>query len=252
MRKSFSVALLTAAFALTTAASAQAINLTYDFAGGDQGWTSSQSNTGNLDPVSWDLGGFIKDPDTGAETGCPGSPCNFFFFVSPGVPAGSMAANYGGSISFDVGSDEPAEFAGVAYIDVPGGQELRRLFPTSPSAGFQRVTLPLTESGWTLCPTYDSDDCNPNPSAAEFRAVLAGAQYTDILTDIVDGTGETYILDNFRIAEPPPPPAPPVPAKKKKCKKKKGKKRALAAKKKCKKKKKKGKKRILEARGLGR
>jgi hypothetical protein len=61
----------------------------------------------------------------------------------------------------------------------------------------------------------------------------------------VDGTGETYYLDNFAVTDGPPAPPTPTPTHKKKCKK--GKKRAVAAKKKCKKGKKSKKRRAAVA-----
>jgi len=237
LRKAVAAALGAAALSLLAVPSAGAVNASYTFGTGAEGWQVSQTNQGDFTPVIFNPAGFIAGQDIGPETGCPAAPCQLLFFVSPGTPT-TLAANYGGSWSFDLASSAPPGFLGVAYIDSVGSNspELRRAF-TAPTSGFGRVNFNLTEAGWNYC-TITPAVCTP-ATQAQFQSVLATANFTDILADTVDGTGETYSLDNVTISEKPKP--------KKKCKKK-GKKSAGAAKKKKKKKcKKKGKKRSAPA-----
>ncbi len=248
MRKGLLIVALAGTLTMTMAASAQAINITYGFDAGDQGWRSVQSSSQQgTDSVTWNPGGgnpggYISKLDTGSDTDCSsGGTCDLMYFVSPGV-SGGMAANYGGSISFDLGSNTLPGFAGVAYIDSTDGRELRRLVTTNAAVGFQHYSVPLVADGsWFAYPSATAETGVPADPAA-MQSVLAGGRWTDLLVDIVGGTGETYSLDNFTISEPPPPAAPVK--KKKKCKKKKGKTRASSAKKKKCKKKKKSKSRI--------
>ena len=244
---------LGAAFALAFAAalafapSAGAVTLSYTFDGGDQGWRVAQANGGpfaapDFNPSGGNPGGYISKRDSGSDAGCgTGGTCDLFYFASPGTSAG-LAANYGGSVSFDFATNTPAAYSGALYLDsaVGSAPELVRLWQIG-GLGFQRVTAPLTEAGWLYC-AGNPYTCTP-ATHAQFRSVLATAAFTDLLADVVNGTGETYSLDNFTVSEKPKP-APPPP-KAKKCKKKKGGKggkggRAAAKKKKCGKKRKGG------------
>jgi hypothetical protein len=229
------------AAALLVAPGAGAVNVSYTFDAGDQGWRVAQTNGGpfappDFNPSGGNPNGYISARDTGADTGCntPGTtaPCDLFYFTSPGI-SGALAANYGGAISFDFATNTPAGFAGVVYVDTPaaGGYELVRMWQ-APSVGFQPIVVPLTESGWLYC--GGTPYACSNATQPQFQSVLAAATFTDVLADVVNGTGETYALDNFAITEPPA-----TPAKKCKRKKAKGKKGSAAAKKKCKKKKRK-------------
>ena len=244
--------------ALVMAPAAGAVNLTYTFDGSDQGWRVAQANDSpftlpDFNPSGGNPGGYISARDTGTDEGCnalnPTAPCDLFYFASPGISS-TLAANYGGSIAFDFAVNSPAGFAGVLYVDTPvdSAYELVRLWQI-PGVGFQRLTAPLTESGWLYCggTPYGCTDA----TQAQFRSVLADATFTDVLGDVVNGIGETYSLDNVTVTEKPQPPA-------KKCKKgsaakkkaNKRKKRATAKKTKCGKKKakrKKGKKSTLSA-----
>lgn len=231
------------ASALMLAPGAGAVTFSYTFDGGDQGWRVAQANGGPFAAPDFNLsggnpGGYISKRDSGSDAGCgTGGTCNLFYFASPGTSTG-LAANYGGSVSFDFATNTPPAFSGALYLDsaVDSAPELVRLWQV-PGVGFQRVTAPLTEAGWLYC-AGNPYTCTP-ATQAQFQSVLATAAFTDLLADVVNGTGETYSLDNFTVSEKPPPPA-----KAKKCKKKKGakgKKRAAAAKKKCGKKRKGGK-----------
>lgn len=237
---------------LVLAPGAGAVTLSYTFDGGDQGWRVAQANGGpfaapDFNPSGGNPGGYISDQDTGSDAGCgTGGTCNLFYFASPGTST-RLAANYGGSVSFDFATNTPPGFSGALYLDSPVGSapELVRLWQV-PGVGFQRVTAPLTEAGWLYCGGTPYT-CTP-ATQGQFHSVLATAAFTDLLADVVNGTGETYSLDNFTISEKPkPPPSPPKAKKAKKCKKKKkGGKGAAAAKKK----KKCGKKRNGRRRGL--
>jgi hypothetical protein len=213
------VLLLAVALALGVAGPARAATVTYGFDSGDQGWRTSQTATGSFDVPTWtdtggNPGGFISAADAGDEAGCAANtlPCDRFYFLSPALDGG-MADDYGGTISFDLGLSAAPDTGGVAYVDSAGGAgELRHAF-TVPGDGFQHVSLPLSENGWAYCPTPSSTSCL-TASAASFRSVLGDAGHTDLMADLVAGTGETYSLDNFTITEPPPAgpaPAPPGP-----------------------------------------
>jgi hypothetical protein len=237
LRAASVVLVAASALAALGAPSAGAVNIGYSFSSGSEGWVHAQRPTGPFTPPTFNPAGFIQGTDTGVETGCPSNPCELLFFTSPISPA-PFAANYGGTLSFDFSSSAPPGFLATAYIDstTDTNPELRRSFAVAPS-GFGRVTLPLTEAGWSYCPV--GQPCTP-ATQQQFQALLAGATFTHILADVVDGTGETYSVDNYALSEKAKP--------KKKCKKKgKGKKAAAAKKKKCKKKKK-GKKGSVAAR----
>ncbi len=222
-------ALGAAGLLLLTAPGAGAVTASYSFDTGDQGWRVSQTNSGPFNVPTFNPAGFISAADTGTETGCPGAPCDLLFFASPPLPV-PLAANYGGTLSFDLASSTTPGFLGTAYIDSANdaAPELRRDF-TPPLSGFGKVTLPITEAGWLYC--TGAAPCTP-ATQQQFRSVLATGIFTDVLADVVDGTGETYSLDNVAVSE--------APKAKKKCKKKrkKGKSAGAAKKKKCKKKKK--------------
>jgi hypothetical protein len=218
------VLLLAVVLTLGIAGPARAEGVTYGFDSGDEGWRTSQTATGSFDVPTWtdtggDPGGFISAADAGDEAGCAANtlPCDRFYFLSPGM-AGGMAADYGGTISFDLGLSAAPDTGGVAYIDSAGSSgELRRAF-TVPGQGFQHVSIPLSENGWAYCPSPSSTSCL-TADGASFRSVLGDASHTDLMADMISGTGETYSLDNFAITEPPPPapasvpPAPAQPAK---------------------------------------
>lgn len=244
----WSVMVLVAAAAMAFPPVAGAVNVTYDFTTGDQGWRVAQaagspSSAPVHSPAGGNPGGFISATDTGAETGCPapGAPCEIIRFFSPGTPV-PMAANYGGTVSFDYSVDIQPTRLGAINIDSADNSapELRREFVVPPTAGFNRITLPLTEAGWDFCGGVPFT-CAP-ATQQQFQTVLNTAIYVDLFSDVRNGTGETYALDNMTIAEPaqavaplpvvvPPTPAPPGAGKKAKCKK--AKKGAAAAKKKC-------------------
>lgn len=228
----------TFAAALVLAPGAGAVTLSYSFDGGDQGWRAAQTNGGpfaapDFNPSGGNPGGYISKRDSGSDAGCgTGGTCDLFYFASPGTSAG-LADNYGGSVSFDFATNTPPAFSGALYLDsaVASAPELVRLWQV-PGVGFQRVNVPLTETGWLYC-AGTAYICTP-ATQAQFQSVLATAAFTDLLADVVNGTGETYSLDNFTVSEKPPPPPKAKKCKKKKMKKgAKGKNRSAAAKKKC-------------------
>lgn len=225
---------------LALAPGAGALTASYEFTGSTQGWNVAQGSGGPFAAPSYDPGGFIFAQDTGPDSGCPdANPCNYFFFAGPPLVT-TLAANYGGTISFDYSTNVFVPGAtGILYIETSNssGADLGYVF-SIPGPGFQRISIPLIETaGWRYCQNAPRT-CAP-ASRQQFETVLSAGVYTDVLADTIVGTGETYALDNFSIAELPAPPK----TNKKKCRKgkkgDKGKKRKNA--KKCKRNKKKGK-----------
>jgi hypothetical protein len=233
---------------LGTASSASATSLSYTFDFGNQGWLQKQDQAStSIDPAGFSAkdgnpGGHLTATDSGAESGCPtGDPCKLLTFFSPFVP--TLGANYGGTGSFDLRSEDvgPA-FAAELLLLPPGSIYLDGLITEASGTDYHHLSIPLNETGsWKAC-TYigGPGSCHP-PGQAEFMSLIAASDLVAVMADVgPDGIGETYDLDNVTLTNgPPQPPASPVPpvTHKKKCKKKKHGHRAAA--KKCKKKKKK-------------
>jgi len=265
---------LAAVAALGTAGSASATSLSYTFGSGNQGWRQNQDpatlnglGPAGFDPMGGNPGGHLTATDMGPETGCPGKdPCQLLTFYSPFVP--TLGANYGGTGSFDLRSEDVEPEFGAELLLLPSGHNyLDGVISEDLGMSFNHLSISLTETAnWKICP-YAGGTCTP-PSQAEFKSLIGTADEIAVMADVAglntDGTGETYDLDNVTLTEPAPPaspgpgpgpssspspgPSPSPPAKhKKKCKKKHKKHRkhkkhhraaAAKTKKKCKKKRK--------------
>jgi hypothetical protein len=228
------------------AASAMPRSFTFD--SGNDGFDAYQPPA--QIPAAWgaDFGngnGGIRITDVKRETGCPAPPsamCNYAYFFSPSVPAGSYSANYGGTWSVDINSSAAPTPGHLLELNFccAGDAEVRRLL-TVPGAGWQHLSTPITEAGWDYCPdgpnTFPDTGCTP-ADQTQFKTVLAAATFADMSPDVNSGLGETYSLDNWALTDAPPA-SPPAPTKRKRCKHKKKHHKAAAAKhKKCKKKRK--------------
>jgi hypothetical protein len=237
-------ALLAAAAVLATAAPASATPLDYTFSGSNQGWQQSQDNGNTITGAGFQSsggnpGGRLTAKDTGAEDGCSTgtTPCDLLTFYSPFVSP--LAANYGGTASFDLRSSVNPMFAAELLLLAEGSDYLDGLIPESSGTGYRRLSIQMDETAnWAVCP-YAGGTCSP-PSQAQFISLIAAADEVAVIVDVgPDGTGETYDLDNVSVTDggplPPQPGSSPPPTTKKPKKCKKHKKRAVAAKK-CKKK----------------
>jgi hypothetical protein len=234
-----------AALGITGSASATSLSYTFDF--GNQGWLQKQDQAStSIAPAGFAAsggspGGHLTATDSGAEGGCSkgANPCQLLTFFSPFVP--TLAANYGGTGSFDLRSEDvnPA-FGAELLLLPPGSLYLDGLITEASGTDYHHLSIPLNETGnWAVC-TYvgGPGSCHPS-NQAEFMSLIAASDLVAVMADVgPDGTGETYDLDNFTLTDGPPQPPASPPAMHKKCKKKKhrGKHRAAAAKK-CKKKK---------------
>jgi hypothetical protein len=232
--------------ALLAPAAASASQLSYDFESGAQGWTFTQIATGTSPPQHYATGGnpdgYIRATDTVAETGCPDPPCDFLFFHAPMLTAGTLAANYGGSWSFDFNpSVAPALPVLLLISDGPGNSVDRGVGFIG--TGWHHGSAPLSEGGWEYCSA--SNVCGA-ATQAQMKAVLSGAVFVNLRVDVGTGAGagETYGLDNVVFTDGVPEPVQPAAAAtaiaptaiKPRCKKKK-RRRARTAKK-CKRKRK--------------
>jgi hypothetical protein len=159
-------------------------------------------------------------------------------FQSPAFAAGTLAANYGGSLSFDLHiSGAPAVGEIVVFINQGTSASLvTRIQPTGPQGAFQPISFPLQARAGT---SYSGIVFDLTASEAQWRTVLGAATSLTIRFDAHLNAGDVYLLDNVLVTEPPPPVPPAAvtqtPAPTKKCKRKKGKKGAEASKKKRKK-----------------
>jgi hypothetical protein len=204
--------------ALLVPAGAGATTLSYTFDANDQGWRVSQGDPTLVPPTfsatGGNPGGYVSTVDTGAETGCPppGPSCDLVLWFGPDL-TGGLAANYGGTFSLDYNTDLGPDFVLSLRIPVGAGDDLRVDIPYI-GTGWQHISVPLVESSWTYCISAPPG-CGP-PTEAEFRGALASAIRLLILGDVVDGTGETYGLDNVILTDihrpvPPPPVGVPSP-----------------------------------------
>ena len=241
-------ALLAAAAVLAFAGSANATPLAYTFSGGNQGWQQSQDNGATFSPAGFspsggNPGGRLTTKDTGGESGCRGGtgPCNLLYLYSPFVSP--MAANYGGTGSFDLRSPDVSPMFGAELLLLPPGSAyLDGLIPEVSGTTYHHLSIPLTETArngldpaWAICP-YLGGSCTP-PTQQQFKTLISASDMVAVMVDVgPDRTGETYDLDNVTITDAPTPaPTPtPPPARqpRRKCKKHKKKHRAATAKKK--------------------
>jgi hypothetical protein len=126
-----------------------------------------------------------------------------------GVGLPSLAANYGGTWSFDFTSGAPP--VGDRPIQVAIRNAMHHTLvknAATPASSSGSVSVLLTEPGWLYCPA----GC-VSATEAQFRALLAEADYLEVIIDLVDGTGETYTIDNVSLTDAPsaaPPPAGPT------------------------------------------
>jgi hypothetical protein len=195
----------------------------------------------SANPAGGNPGGHLVYNDFVDESG---GDAAFVSFFSPLLPAGTFAANYGGTISFDfrIQGFLPTRAASI-YISSPQGNVTEAVSVTSTN-DFQRLSAPFSAAGWSYCPPPNGGCAGA--SEAEMRAVLSAATQVELEVDVRSGINETYSIDNFLLTDPPPPPLVPTPvvtpptptAPVKKCKKRtKGKKPRKGCKRKKKKKK---------------
>jgi hypothetical protein len=246
------ILLLAIAATLSTAGSAGATPLDYEFSGNNEGWLQSQNNGTTITGAGFgssggNPGGHLRAQDsatTGTETTCPDpEDCNLLTFYSPVVPL--LTANYGGTASFDLRSSVNPAFAAELLLLPSGPEYLDGLVPESTDTTYHHLSIVMdTTAHWSICP-YAGGTCTA-PTQAQFLALIAASDRVAVIADVgPNGTGEVYDLDNVLLTDggplpPPPPPGggppPSKPSKKpKKCKKKHRGHRAAAAKK-CKKK----------------
>jgi hypothetical protein len=230
---------------LAAAPAASAGTLSYGFDGGtNQGWQVRNS--------------FAGPPAAAIANGGGGNPGGTLFyndtaanepavFTTPVFAPGTLAANYGGSLSFDLHiSGAPAVGEIIVFINQGVTASLVTRIQPSPTQGaFQRISFPLQAR---IGSDYSGIVFASPASESQWRSVLAASDTITVQFDAHPNAGDVYLLDNFLVTERPaavqPPASSPLPTPvKKKCKKKKGKKGAEASKKKRKKCKRKKKKR---------
>jgi hypothetical protein len=252
IRTTGAIVLLAIAATLSTAVSASATPLEYTFSGNsNDGWLQSQNNGNTITSAGFQSsggnpGGHLHAQDsgtTGTETTCPDpGDCNLLTFYSPVVPL--LAANYGGTASFDLRSSVNPAFAAELLLLPSGPEYLDGLVAETADTTYHHLSIVMnTTATWSVCP-YAGGSCT-RPTEAQFLSLIGASDRVAVIADVgANGTGETYDLDNVVLTDggplPPPPPGggppPSKPSKKpKKCKKKHHRHGAAAAKK-CKKK----------------
>jgi hypothetical protein len=235
---SWTLAAVVAALAVPALAVAQPLIYNFDGAAQQQGWGESQDGGQTITSTGWlasDGGnptGHLHTTDTGSDVGCPGSPCNILYFVSPTIQGG-LAANYGGTAAYNLGSNVSAASASEFVIGSTSQQALLAgVVPETTGAGYHHLSIGLAEGpAWSYCTTTSCVAA----THAQFQAVLATADFLEINADVANSdTGETYDLDNVAVTNGTPVPRKPA----RKCRKRKPRRAAPAKKAKCKRKKK--------------
>jgi hypothetical protein len=228
MRRLATTFLVAAGAALFAPAGAGATPISHTFDANNQGWVVVQNGAQTAVPfvaTGGNPGGFVRYTDATAETGCflmpPAAPCDFSFM---GVAVPSLAANYGGTWSFDYKTSHAPSLDDNIFLTIEGGGgSWTKEIPPANSVAWQHYSGPLTEAGWEPC-------CGIPVDQAHFKTQLANAQAVIVDGDVYTGAGEQYSLDNFTLTDgpavtPPPAGAPPAAAPpaaapaKKKCKK---------------------------------
>jgi hypothetical protein len=87
---------------------------------------------------------------------------------------------------------------------------VRQFIPVEAGTSFHRYSAPLVPGDWELCSVFDDPPCGI-ASPDQFAALLTDVDRIVLVTDIIDGSGEVYHLDNFSFTEPPVAPTPPTP-----------------------------------------
>ena len=213
---------------------ATAAPVSYGFDGGSaQGWNVANNFDqpqvlANVNPTGGNPGGYLVYNDFA------GDATALVSFFSPVLPAGSFAANYGGTISFDfrIQGGLPTRTASI-HLSSPQGNIFRTVAVSSTN-DFQRLSAPFSAAGWLYCPPPNGG-CAAS-AEAEMLAALSAATQVELEVDVRSGINETYSIDNFSLTDPPPVvqagvTPTPTPVSRKRCKKKKGSKGAEAAKK---------------------
>jgi hypothetical protein len=229
-----------AAFAIAgPVGTAGATPISYGFDGGSaEGWKVANNYdqpqvTAIVNPVGGNPGGHLFYNDIVGESG---GGAAFVSFFSPILPAGTLAANFGGTLTFDFRIQGGAPTRGLTPRLISPQGELFTVVPVAATNAFQRVGAGLIPPGWNYC-APGGGGCT-GTTEAEMRAVLFSATQIELEVDARAGTGEDYSIDNVALTDPPPvgtAPPTPVPTTPKKCKRKKGEKSAAASKKKRKK-----------------
>ena len=204
------VAAIVAAIGLTTAPGAAAKSLTHTFDTTNQDWEfggAMSEASATWSGVSGNPAGSITGTDSGADASEPGAR-----FVGPTAFHGNYTTSIGGTISFDLASDDDASNGRTVQlflVDVGDATLVRQFIPID-GPGFHRYAAPLTAGAWEGCVLFDVPPC-PLVTADQLAFVLQSIDRVGVSADIVAGTGEGYLLDNFSVSEPPPTPTAATP-----------------------------------------
>ena len=249
-RKLIACLVLAAVAACAAPAGAAGLNLTHTFDTNGQGWLFA--GDANEVAATWDGAagappGSIKGTDTGNDNGSA-----LARFIAPAAFSGNLSASAGGTVSFDLAKSADASPGRTIVLSLVNFNFIatvvlvRQFIPVESMTSFHRYSAPLVPGDWEACFIGDAPPC-PIASPAVFAGVLTELDEISLATDIIDGTGEAYHLDNFSISEPPvsapatpaaaipaPPPTTAAPRcpKGKKLVKKKGKRRCVRRKRK--------------------
>lgn len=166
------------------------------FSIGDESWKIVEISTGTQNYRNITFGPITPSwlPSAGNPNGCiftPDPGGDEFYFEAPPAFVVGLSQMYGGSLNWDIRSDQNGSFQAADVILIAPSMVLVRDDLPQTTTSWQTFGVNLTEVGWHI-------DMLPNgvePTADQFKSVLATLTNVRIRGEFVSGEESTW-LDN--------------------------------------------------------